>query len=38
MCPDASYFIILLCLPPDKPDNFTRQGPVVQTWVNLTLG
>jgi hypothetical protein len=35
MCPDAPYFIILLCL---MPDNFTRQGESAATqWVNIWL-
>ena len=33
MCPDVSYFIILLCL---TPDDFTRQGEIAATqWVKL---
>jgi hypothetical protein len=35
MCPDAPYFIILLCL---MPDDFTRQGESAATqWVNQTI-
>jgi hypothetical protein len=36
MCPDALYFIILLCL---TPDDFTRQGESAATqWVNMSFG
>ena len=34
MCPDAPYFIILLCL---TADDFTREGKSAATqWVNQT--
>ena len=35
MCPDAPYFIILLCL---TPDDFTRQGKSDATqWILIQL-
>jgi hypothetical protein len=34
MCPDAPYFIILLCL---MPDDFTRQEESTGAWVKQCI-
>ena len=34
MCPEASYFIILLCL---VPDDFTRQGEGAATLLTFNF-